>query len=325
MFNVSNPLVFIVGTLICICFPYKSRAESPISCAYEKVSYDEIAGKDLPDSYKINCNVEADLIKITSMTVNNGLCKGSKEYDLWASYIASLEFDESHLQEVENLFSKTKIEYFPEIGEWVQGIVMASKFGGQFRISGIYSRGEKIVIPPIDPILGEEMCDVDTLEFTINGQLYTWVNNQKTVGDLAASFADYPSKPYKGKTRYPDFKGAQRAFRDYRTRIREGMSSGPNFAGQYTVIQIGCGTSCSFVLVGNNKTGEVFNFPRGGEDNSMLQILRDISSRLIIAQWTDYYKCKREYFVLEEGGHFKQILSQDRSMNQTICKDELIE
>jgi len=46
-----------------------------------------------------------------------------------------------------------------------------------------------------------------------------------------------------------------RNYNSYRTRIREGMRNGPNFAGQYSVIQIGCGTGCSFVIIGDNKTG----------------------------------------------------------------------
>src|SRR5262245_33590984 len=37
--------------------------------------------------------------------------------------------------------------------------------------------------------------------------------------------------------------------RNYRTAIRSGMKSGPNFAGHYTLVVWGCGTSCSSFAV----------------------------------------------------------------------------
>jgi hypothetical protein len=38
---------------------------------------------------------------------------------------------------------------------------------------------------------------------------------------------------FSGKTVMPDFKGRDREFNSFRTRIRDGMRQGPNFAGQY--------------------------------------------------------------------------------------------
>src|SRR5947209_980567 len=48
----------------------------------------------------------------------------------------------------------------------------------------------------------------------------------------------YRSKPAMPVLRTPED-------REYRTRIREGATAGPNFAGHYTVIIIGCGTECA--------------------------------------------------------------------------------
>jgi hypothetical protein len=39
--------------------------------------------------------------------------------------------------------------------------------------------------------------------------------------------------------------------------LREGLSEGPNFAGHYTVVGIGCGSSCITFAVINTKTGNV--------------------------------------------------------------------
>ena len=43
--------------------------------------------------------------------------------------------------------------------------------------------------------------------------------------------------------------------RMFRTRLREGARRGPNFAGEFTVVTWGCGTSCQFVAVVNARTG----------------------------------------------------------------------
>jgi len=68
---------------------------------------------------------------------------------------------------------------------------------------------------------------------------------------------------FQGQVRLPDFAGRDRKYASFRTRIREGMSTGPDFAGHYAIIQLGCGTGCSFVLVGDVATGQVYDFPYG--------------------------------------------------------------
>jgi hypothetical protein len=105
-------------------------------------------------------------------------------------------------------------------------------------------------------------------------------------------------KTYSGKTKLPQFKGRDKAFREFRTVIRDGMKDGVNFAGEYSVIQYGCGAGCSFAVIADDRTGEVFSFPRGGESNMylMLQYARD--SRLIAAQWASYddKACHLDFF-----------------------------
>ncbi len=108
---------------------------------------------------------------------------------------------------------------------------------------------------------------------------------------------------YDGPRNFPDFAGRDSKFSTYRTRITNGMTDGPTFAGEYSVIQIGCGTSCSFVYVADNRTGEVFNAPVGGEDNLSLELKYEVGSRLMTSQWGDYSgnKCFVQFFSFDDG------------------------
>lgn len=73
--------------------------------------------------------------------------------------------------------------------------------------------------------------------------------------------------------RLPDFQGADRRFGTYRTRISNEMRTGPNFAWHYAIVEIGCGTSCRFVFIGDVATGRVYEFPYGGEEFYMLRCI----------------------------------------------------
>lgn len=130
-------------------------------------------------------------------------------------------------------------------------------------------------------------------------------------GTTKAKFspADYPAQAIlSGRSLLPDFRGRDRDFNTFRTRIRDGMRAGPNYAGRYSVIQIGCGTGCSFAIVGDNQTGRPMKFPRGGEDNMYLQLSFQLDSRLIAAQWANYEggKCYVEWFDFDDG-HWKPL------------------
>lgn len=47
--------------------------------------------------------------------------------------------------------------------------------------------------------------------------------------------------------------------RTYRTRLRDAESKGPNFAGHYTLVSWGCGSSCQEWAVIDARTGHVFD------------------------------------------------------------------
>jgi hypothetical protein len=102
---------------------------------------------------------------------------------------------------------------------------------------------------------------------------------------------------YTGPLRLPDFSGRDRTFSSYRTRIRDGMRDGPNFAGKLALIEIGCGTSCRIVYAGDLSTGRVYDIPLGGEDNPSLTLHHNLGSRAIVAYWGNADSCTREVFV----------------------------
>lgn len=96
---------------------------------------------------------------------------------------------------------------------------------------------------------------------------------------------------YAGPVRLPDFKGRDRDFAIFRTRITNGMKAGVNFSGQYAITQIGCGSSCSIAFVSDLKTGQQFAFPYGGEEAGPMTLKHSAGSQLLIATWRDGDQC----------------------------------
>ncbi|GEM_PF-5965491 len=137
-------------------------------------------------------------------------------------------------------------------------------------------------------------------------------------------FDKYPiSTIYKNKKVFPDFKGREKKYSNYRTRIREGFKEGVNFAGHYKIIEIGCGTNCIFSYIGNISTGEVFDVPNGGEDTPNLKQFYKKKSNLLIQIWpvelTDYSKgCYREDFEMKNNSFVslgKKLIKNEEECN----------
>jgi hypothetical protein len=75
-------------------------------------------------------------------------------------------------------------------------------------------------------------------------------------------FEDFPaSGEFKGKPAAP--KVERPSDRMFRTRIREAAAKGPNFAGQFTIAQWGCGAGCLETVIVNAANGAVFHLPPG--------------------------------------------------------------
>ncbi|MCQ1779126.1 hypothetical protein NOJ05_18130 [Neorhizobium galegae] len=110
-----------------------------------------------------------------------------------------------------------------------------------------------------------------------------------------APFTDFPVKsPYSGQSKAPDFAGRDKKFYSYRTRIKKGLEAGPNYAGEFSIIQFGCGTSCSVVFIANNRTGQVFDFPFSGEGFGPTELRYRATSSLLMITRRDGEKCVME-------------------------------
>jgi hypothetical protein len=117
-------------------------------------------------------------------------------------------------------------------------------------------------------------------------------------------FEDYPSRyalhgaPVSPDTTSPDA-------RRFLSALRRGVEKGPNFAGAYTVVIWGCGTSCQSGAVVDGRTGRVWPLPqdlaRGAEF--------EVTSRLFVADpvksrpqpyesaYVKYYEWRDSLFV----------------------------
>jgi hypothetical protein len=76
-------------------------------------------------------------------------------------------------------------------------------------------------------------------------------------GQVAAlpAFEDYPSVATFNAAPAPVQVESARYGRMFRTRLRNGAQTGPNFAGAFTVVVWGCGSSCQIVAIIDATTG----------------------------------------------------------------------
>lgn len=110
-------------------------------------------------------------------------------------------------------------------------------------------------------------------------------------------------RAYTGPLVMPDFKGRDKNYSNYRTRITKGMQKGPNFAGHYTIIVIGCGLGCRFAFVGDVATGRVHPFPHGGEEHFMMILDYSVTSNEVAVRWETPHGCLQENIVWD-GANF---------------------
>lgn len=92
-----------------------------------------------------------------------------------------------------------------------------------------------------------------------------------------ALMAKFPAgAPFKGKPAAVNLASHKDA-RMFRTRLREGAATGPNFAGHMTVVMWGCGTSCQMVALVDARNGRVYFGP-----NASLGAKYRVESRLLV-------------------------------------------
>lgn len=80
--------------------------------------------------------------------------------------------------------------------------------------------------------------------------------------------------------------------RTYRTKLRNGAQKGPNFAGHYTIVQIGCGTQCQENWIVDAHTGKILD-----RFSSMIYTKYELDSTLLILNPPDatFEKGYKEY------------------------------
>ena len=77
--------------------------------------------------------------------------------------------------------------------------------------------------------------------------------------EATLKFADYPARAWSGPVVKP--RQDTRFARLFRTVLKLGAATGPNFAGRYTVVTWGCGTDCQSIAIIDAKTGAVRTAP----------------------------------------------------------------
>jgi hypothetical protein len=144
------------------------------------------------------------------------------------------------------------------------------------------------------------------------------------------SFGQYAVPVFRGRPAQPDFKSFEGSY-EYRTRLREGVREGVNFAGHYAIVAFGCGGDCLLGFLVDVRSGKIFDLPLGGEENYSLSLDHRPTSRLLKARWIDtrndenwfeHPLCVRQEFLLN-GNRFK-LLTQDkhRVKDEAACFPE---
>jgi hypothetical protein len=223
------------------------------------------------------------------------LRRGGKEVSVKGSLVENVstgELDLSVQQPVRHaLFDLLKGDLIAEIEKDAQ----YQKPGGQR--DWISLKGAKVVIEKVQArCSGATPPSGSTMSWSAAPKEQVEPSQSSAAKDPGnAEFNRYAlADSYRGPVTFPDFKGRDRDANSYRTRIREGMKDGANFAGRLAMIEIGCGAGCRFAYVADVSTGQVYNFPLGGEDNMYLDLHYRLNSRLVVAFWQNGGRCMRE-------------------------------
>jgi hypothetical protein len=81
-----------------------------------------------------------------------------------------------------------------------------------------------------------------------------------TTTDALPRFSDFPvQSTYRGRPAPAQL--TSRFDHRFQTVIRKGADEGPNFAGHYTVVIWGCGTSCAQFVIVDASSGTVYDPP----------------------------------------------------------------
>lgn len=144
----------------------------------------------------------------------------------------------------------------------------------------------------------------------------------KTIGisealDIPDILKHFPvSEIYKGRIPQVQLSSHPRG-KEFRTRLREAAKKGPNFAGHYTIVRIGCGTNCQNIWIIDSRSGKIlegpYNTSWGAEYNlnSRLLILNPLPLDVDKSD-LDYsvLTCCDSTYMLMDQGNFKILFKE---------------
>jgi hypothetical protein len=114
---------------------------------------------------------------------------------------------------------------------------------------------------------------------TLNSSKKTLVSQSNTQQvSQAPAFENYPATESFSGSPAPVNLASHPQARRFRTVLQQGAKQGPNFAGKYTVVTWGCGTSCQAIGIINAGTGSVYMLDNPAEAGVKFQL----DSRLLV-------------------------------------------
>jgi hypothetical protein len=148
---------------------------------------------------------------------------------------------------------------------------------------------------------------------------------------LEPRFKEFPvNEAFHGKPAAVVFQRAEE--RRFRTVIRSGAESGPNFAGHDTIVEWGCGTECFQAAIVDAKTGQIYQPPLIDKERhdffeaSWLHFRRDSNLMIVCVdcrKWADQ-ECAQRYFVWE-GDRFSEIHREPlRDPHEHISRESVV-
>jgi len=143
------------------------------------------------------------------------------------------------------------------------------------------------------------------------------------VASESLPFDKYPSRIFRGKPAVPQLRTPLAL--EHRTAIRNGAKHGPNFAGHYTVVDWGCGTSCGVYVIMDARTGEIHEPPeisKGVDLGIAGPEFRPNSKLMVVASCPPpevygFKNCERK-FCKWDGSHL--VLIKTESMTSALDK-----
>ncbi|CAM3520966.1 hypothetical protein POKO110462_07010 [Pontibacter korlensis] len=161
------------------------------------------------------------------------------------------------------------------------------------------------------PELAEDLAeDSMTVPYNDSSDLY---NRYRISTEQYMNSGDYGvGNMYRGNLAPLDEKSHEDA-RTYRSMLRQGLEEGVNFAGKYTVVSIGCGTSCQQHFVVDRESGKVLD-----KVQSSMGAKYSTNSRVLIVNppdsavnYNECNYCTPEAYVFENG-KFRKLEQQQK-------------